>query len=307
LWNERFNELKDYKEEYGRTNVPRSENKQLCEWVKTQRKQYGKFQENRKGKITLERIQTLESIGFEWVLNRGGPRNESQWNKHFNELKEYKEEYGHTNVSQSNKQLGLWVKKQRTEYKKFKKNGKSQITSERIELLESIDFEWVSQNKVGQTNESAWNKRFNELKAYKEKYGRTNVPNKYEENKELGRWVSNQRTEYKKFKKNGKAKITKERIEMLNSIDFEWVAQNDESLWNRRFTELKDYKEKFGDTKVPYDFKDNIQLGQWVSTQRYQCKIYKKNGKAFITPERIQMLNSIGFQWECRPGRAPRS
>jgi len=221
LWNERFNELKDYKEEYGRTNVPRSENKQLCEWVKTQRKQYGKFQENRKGKITLERIQTLESIGFEWVLNRGGPRNESQWNKHFNELKEYKEEYGHTNVSQSNKQLGLWVKKQRTEYKKFKKNGKSQITSERIELLESIDFEWVCQNY-----ESQWNKRFNELVEYKEKYKDTNVPQRSKDNKELGLWVNKQRREYKKFLANKKAGITKERIQTLELIGFDWVAPN---------------------------------------------------------------------------------
>ena len=43
-------------------------------------------------------------------------------------------------------------------------------------MLESIGFEWVGPNKGTPRNESAWNKRFTELKAYKDKYGRTNVP-----------------------------------------------------------------------------------------------------------------------------------
>ena len=56
-----------------------------------------------------------------------------------------------------------------------------------------------------------WEERFNELKAYRENYGNCNVPQNYEENKQLGKWVNRQRTQHKKFQKGEKSSMTKER------------------------------------------------------------------------------------------------
>ena len=43
-------------------------------------------------------------------------------------------------------------------------------------------------------------------------------------NKQLGRWVDNQRTQYKILKRRGKACITAERIERLEKMGFDWRA-----------------------------------------------------------------------------------
>jgi len=96
--------------------------------------------------------------------------------------------------------------------------------------------------------------------------------------------------------------MTSERIEMLNSIGFEWVL-NYKSLWNKRFAELLKYKEKYGNTNVAVRNKDYRQLGLWVCTQRQEYKKLKANKKSSMTLDRIQMLNSIGFIWSCRLGR----
>ncbi|GFH61995.1 hypothetical protein CTEN210_18471 [Chaetoceros tenuissimus] len=88
--------------------------------------------------MTEERIEKLESIGFEWALR-------SKWNDRFEKLKEFKTQQGHCNVPREHepiKSLGNWVHQQRTEYKLMLEGAKSQMTEERVEKLESLGFEW---------------------------------------------------------------------------------------------------------------------------------------------------------------------
>ena len=70
-WDTKFNELVAYKDAHGGScNVPTrgfAENPQLGEWVKYQRRQYNKFQQDPStSHMTQERIERLESIAFEW-------------------------------------------------------------------------------------------------------------------------------------------------------------------------------------------------------------------------------------------------
>ena len=48
------------------------------------------------------------------------------------------------------------------------------------------------------------------------------VPTRWEDNRKLGRWVSLQRCQYKDFISGRKTVMTRERIEMLEGIGFEW-------------------------------------------------------------------------------------
>ena len=72
----------------------------------------------------------------------------------------------------------------------------------------------------------------------------------------LGRWVTRQRQEYKKFLANIEdSSLTEDRIKKLNDVGFIWNHRED--AFNFRFTELIEYKEKHEDCAVP------------VSTPRY--------------------------------------
>ena len=127
-WEERFEELKDYRKKYGNCNVPQNyqHNKQLGNWVSNQRREYKKFQKGEKSFITIERIAKLKSIDFVWEVDE-------LWEKRFNELKDYRKKNGNCLVParyQHNKQLGLWVQTQRQHYKKFQKGDHSTMTIE---------------------------------------------------------------------------------------------------------------------------------------------------------------------------------
>jgi hypothetical protein len=77
-WQERWNELCDYKKNNGgHCNVPSNfpSNPQLATWVKCQRRQYKLYWDGKTSNMTLGRIAELEKLGFEWELR--GSKNAS--------------------------------------------------------------------------------------------------------------------------------------------------------------------------------------------------------------------------------------
>jgi hypothetical protein len=92
-----------------------------------------------------------------------------------------------------NRKLGVWVSAQRQQYKLLgsgdpsKRRRAAPLTSDRIALLNEIDFTWTirSRDSLGES----WNQRLEELKEYKKEYGTTLVPSRYPPNEALGVWV----------------------------------------------------------------------------------------------------------------------
>ena len=127
---------------------------------------------------------------------------------------------------------------------------------------------------------------------YKEEHGDCNVPQSM---RGLGDWVFNQRISYTK------GSLSREHIGRLEEIGFTWrfVATDEadvlmklrywEELWDWRYRELKQYRDKHGDCNVP---ESQGSLRNWV---RWQRKRYKK-GK--LSQKRLDLLESIGFVWD---------
>jgi hypothetical protein len=178
-WEDRLSELADYRKIHGHCNVPRNyiENHQLAVWVVTQRSNYRFYQEGKKSSMTAFRIQELESLGFE------GGSHTVAWEDRLIELADYRKIHGHCNVPRrrsENLKLSRWVGAQRTHYWLYKKGKPSQITTFRIQELESLGFEWV-------IDVTAWKDRLSELANYSKIHGHCNVPRN--ENRMLNNWV----------------------------------------------------------------------------------------------------------------------
>lgn len=110
-----------------------------------------------------------------------------------------------------------WVSKQRM-LKKFKEAGeKTNITDAQIEKLEKIGFTWAKRN--GPLN---WALKYRELCEFNRLHGHCDVPTKFRVNRALGRWVSTQRAEYKKFREGQPSPMTSEKIEQLGNLNFQW-------------------------------------------------------------------------------------
>lgn len=187
-WEASFNEFVAYKAEHGDINVPQSASS-LVLWIRNQR------QSRKKGELSEDRIRRIDEIGFDW------DHFESQWERTFSKLLAYKMEHGDTNVPQSATLLGDWVVLQRQN----RRSGR--LSEDKIRRLNEIGFDW---DPLG----SQWEERFSELVSYKTKHNDTNVPQKWPSG--LGRWIDTQRQNRKK------GRLSKEKIQRLDEIGFEW-------------------------------------------------------------------------------------
>lgn len=192
-WNEKYKLLLEFKRENGHCKVPDKTVYKGCElgrWVTRQRV--------RKAKLSPNRITKLDSIGFIWNIF------EFLWVKSYGELKDYKDKFGHSNVSKGDEgylPLANWVIKQRQYYKKGK------LSKEQIKDLEDLGITWEEYKRT------PWNESLKKLKAFKVKYGHCNVTKSYED-KALANWVS--------FQRRDKRKLSKEQIRELNKLGFNW-------------------------------------------------------------------------------------
>ena len=65
--------------------------------------------------------------------------------------------------------------------------------------------------------------------------------------------------------------------------------EHDALLWMEMYERLVAYKIEYGNTVVPQFYKEDLELGRWVLSQRYS---YANNK---ITKRHKHLLDSIGF------------
>lgn len=188
LWEKSFQKLIRFKKIYGHTNVPPKydHDPSLGRWVVHLRERRESLSEYRKKK--------LDDIHFHW-----NPFDKI-WNEHFQELKKFKEEFGHCNVPEGykyNKKLARWVATMR--------HRRDIIDIEKRTLLDQIGFIW-------KFRDYEWEINFLKLVEFKGLFGHCNVPISYKGDTSLGAWAIYQR---KYFYKN-----SSERNAKLDSIGF---------------------------------------------------------------------------------------
>ncbi|MDB4524163.1 Helicase associated domain protein [Akkermansiaceae bacterium] len=260
-WEEKCQELVDYKEQHGNCMVLRGwGDGKLATWVMTQRRT------KKSGELDPNKIKRLDEIGFVWDAI------EEIWEINFQKLVAYEETYGDCLVPRSfeDEQLATWVNSQR----RYKKSGK--LDPNKIKSLDEIGFVWGPFEKI-------WEINFQKLVAYKEEHGDCLVPIFFED-KQLATWVNSQR----RTKKSGK--LDPKKIKRLNEIGFVWDAI--EEIWEIQFQKLLAYKKEHGDCLVPQRKEKYKQLAAWVTGQRTA----KRNGK--LSVDKIKRLNEIGFVWD---------
>mmetsp|Transcript_36768 Transcript_36768/g.44347 ORF Transcript_36768/g.44347 Transcript_36768/m.44347 type:complete len:387 (+) Transcript_36768:76-1236(+) len=148
------------------------------------------------------------------------------------------------------------------------------------------------------SSDSLWERRYSQVQDYINEFGHSRVPRYYTKNTALGKWVSSQRAYYKLFQENEKTVITKERIQLLNKINFEWDPID--NLWNNRYDELKSYLNDNSVMALYAREEQNPKLKIWIGTQRKHYKLFQKDEKSHMTKQRINLLNNIGFAWDGR-------
>jgi hypothetical protein len=287
-WDGRFQQLLEFKKEHGHCTVPTNDKTfmKLSGWVQHQRAEKKKKEKGFKSRLTDEREQRLDEIGFVWSIQ------DRVWNQRLNELREFKSQHGHVRVHTKNGKLGNWVMIQRLQYGFKSKGEKSTLSDKRMEALNELGFEW-------NLHEISWEEKFDEFKKFKENKINSNVkvaPYLYS-------WIVAQRAE-KRYKQQGlHSHLTAEREAKLDQIDFDWRVEENrnkqrEDLWNKNFEKLKEYKNEHGSCRVPvrkHNTREENSFSHWVRDQRRYYKSFVKGTDSPMNEHRQKLLESIGF------------
>ena len=110
----------------------------------------------------------------------------------------------------------------------------------------------------------------------------------------LGRWVRDQRIQYKSFVRGEKFKgsLTEDKVDLLNAVGFSWRVTAmclAKQRWMERYNELKAFKMENGHTNVPRNHP--LGFGYWVYNQR---RLRRRNE---LSDDHKDLLDKIGFNW----------
>jgi len=301
-WEEKYNILKSYFELNKTSRVPSTDPlyKKLRHFIHNNNSKY------KEGKLDAEKIKLLNDINFDFLGNSENELKEIEWNKNYQALKKIYAETGNLIMEKSPESdiLKKWCKKQR------RQKTKQILSSEKITLLNEINFPWVgwvSANKNSKkskiSNDEKWNNNYEKLKNYFEINNSCLLPIEKEYNP-LRSWVVTQRKKYKK------GKLPETQIQLLNSINFPWdvkkgatpkkpkvIKISNEEEWNKMYQQLLDFYSNENTFKIPA--KDEYSaLRSWCMTQRNR----NNNGK--LLEHRFIKLNDIKFPWVLKRGRS---
>lgn len=293
-WKDMLPRLQAFQAKHGHTRVPKDyKDYNLYRWTQNIRMNYGHQLTNTTSSTSLKgrtfrhflsprRLQQLQDVGFDWE------QRSTMWERSFQELQEYWKENGHCHVSSlENSHLSSFCHRQRQEFRKLLAGNSTSLTPERMEALRSINFDWA------RTHDKLWMERFTELKAYVEQTGTADVPQSYAANYQLGNWIMNQRTRYRRRQQGFRNGMTRERVRELEKLGFQWSIP--EMRWKIMHNRLKMYQEENGHLEIPTSDIANADLRQWANAQRH---FYRTKNSSRLTEERIRLMESIpDFEW----------
>jgi hypothetical protein len=231
---------------------------------------------------------------------------DSRWDDMFKLLLEFKQKHGHFKIpcdcGNENGKLGRWVINRRRDYREYKRTNGQKGNLERMKRLESIGMvdDITSGYEKGGLQEN-WYGMYNQLLEFKQKHGHVKVPCQYNENKKLGRWVNNWRSNYREYKRTDGKKGDPERMKCLESIGLVddittgYEKENAKKIWYDMYNQLLEFKQKHGHVKVPQQYNENPKLGRWVGKRRCVYREYKRTNGQKGDPERMKCLESIGL------------
>ena len=290
-WNDKYNALLRFQKDNGHARVPHSH--PLSSWVQSQRMQH------KKGKLPEWRYAKLQQMGFCW--------NVAQWNfEHHIGLVRNETANGTMlwDIKVPDGPLGLWVSHQKREYRKYRFNQTTTLSTTKIDMLEDAGFSFtmIDTNHTRDPTDHDWNERMKQLRAFKDHHGHTNVPRTHSQ---LGPWVAKVRERMNPFmlnlpeaelqlwrNQNERWERDWQRLLDLQQVGFIWDVY--EWRWQNKFRELVDYRQQHGHCNVPFT---QGTLGTWVGAQRAEFLKIQQGQASRLTMQRARALSSIGFEF----------
>ena len=189
----------------------------------------------------------------------------NEWEFYVELLKNYENEFNTTimpqNLRYKSFRLGSWCNEQRTLF------NKNKLQNSRIEILEKFtDWSW-------NLRLTKWQKMLNLLREYVQYHNKLPMNETKYKGENLGTWCGHMRAFYRD------KKLSKERINSLDSIPL-WIWEHDQIvIWNNNFNKILNIYKKTGKSHIERkrnpkkNEEELMKLAEWQARQR---QLYKK-------------------------------
>ncbi|KAG7342377.1 helicase domain protein [Nitzschia inconspicua] len=110
--------------------------------------------------------------------------------------------------------------------------------------------------------------------------------------------------------REGKNAISTESVKSMSTLSAsplpleasEYIARGTsrgkkDEKWLGMLKQLVQYKKEHGSCLVPRGYAANPRLASWIAEQRKQYKLFQDGKSSSMTPERISLLDGLGFEW----------
>ena len=141
----------------------------------------------------------------------------------------------------------------------YKIEGQLQVV--RINLLDEIGVAWES----GAGRDANWREMYEQLKQYHVEHGDSDVPDGYDTNRQLAKWVSRQRAQ------RHKSLLSEDQVRLLDEVSFTW-KHRDRGSWEDRLAEVIAFKEKHGHCNIPLTLTEPPKLSKFVNFEMQICE-----------------------------------
>jgi len=296
-WQEQYKKLLLFYEKFGHSDIPK--NNPLYVWICEQKHL---LKNNKLKKYQIKSLRKIDSVlpPCETGKNISRPekndddRSKNNQNpvKHVNQRKSSYD----PSAFPSNNSRSICVRGQSTDLTKMPPSSVHNVSTNQLNTVCRKNQE-VSRNLLQLTRENnledlprdQWFFKYQDLVAFYEKNGHTNVPVM---NIDLYNWIQKQKRLYS-F--NCRLLFPQNKINALKKMNFQFGPLEkdrvEEKAWNEMYQELSNFYRKHGHSNVPKIHPRNIKLGTWVYEQRQMQKEKK------MLPSRKIYLDEIKFQW----------
>ena len=330
---ERVSELKTFKLKYGHCRVPSKyeSNLSMAAWCANLKQSYRLLQEGRKPilKLTQEKIDILEDVGFEWKYSGRIQKGNSSILQQSSFIKSPQQSDRNIKLKSSSSSISL---SQSSINDPSQQTRMRSSTTDNIDLSSSSEAESVvlsndkdtkrpaemkqvatssrKKSRKEQVTSKSFEDRMKELKDYKDKHGHCRVSRNDARHYSLGSWCYNVRGSFRSAQKQESevsSILSQDEINSLNEIGFDWTMKEPRQMksFDERLQDLRQFKEMFGHTRVPTGYEKNPSLAYWCNNVRNAYKMKSSGKKQYIAlnKKRIDALEEIGFEFGKRNRR----
>jgi hypothetical protein len=293
MWEDRLQDLLEFRRAHGHVNVPRSwsDHPRLAHWVVNQRRLL------RLGKLSADRRARLEKLGIRWLTaDERRFLRDREWDRMCDALLTYVRVHGHSDVpgnGSANPELAKWVTRQRHE---LRTGG---MREDRHRRLGELGIEIGVERGRSRNRDRAWERLFKRLEEFRRANGSCNVPKNWPDNPTLARWVAHQRSlmRHRAMRSDRRTRLEElglgpvEKVPARRRPPQRGATARRTAAWRNRLDSLALFRSVHGHSNVPRRWPQDPALARWVSRQRE----LRRQGR--LAEDRVALLDGLKFSW----------